>query len=598
MSTITEEMVAPVSQSDPARGQSTMTALLRWRALNQPDRRAYTFLENGEEEGASWTYADLDLRARAIAAWLQEAGAGGGRALLLYQPGLEFMAAFFGCLYAGVAGIPAPPPRLNKTSTRLSSIIKDSEPAAVLTNSSLRQGLETFLAAMPGAEGVSVAATEELPLELAERWREPEIDGETHAFFQYTSGSTTTPKGVMVTHSNILNNSADIDAGWAHTDESVIVSWLPHFHDMGLIYGVLQAVYRGIPSYLMAPAYFVQRPYRWLNAISRFGGTHTAAPNFAYDLCTRKITPELRDTLDLSRWEVAVNGAEPVHRHTLVEFSEYFAPTGFRAETFCPGYGLAEATLKVAASRNGEPPVYSSVDAGALGRGRVEELPEGHPSARWVVGCGRPMMDTKVRIVDPETLEACPPDAVGEIWVAGRSVARGYWQRPEENERSFKARIAGTGEGPFLRTGDLGFLKDGHVYVASRIKDLIIIDGNNHYPQDIELTVETSHPALRRGCSAAFGVEVDGEELLVVAAELEQRYRAGGEAGTGARPTAALLEEVARAVRRAVAEQHELSIHDFVLLVAGTIPKTSSGKIQRHASKAGYLNGTLEVVSA
>lgn len=238
------------------------------------------------------------------------------------------------------------------------------------------------------------------------------------------------------------------------------------------------------------------------------------------------------------------------------------------------------------------------MDAGALGRGRVEELPEGDPSARWVVGCGRPMIDTKVRIVDPETLEACPPDAVGEIWVAGRGVARGYWQRPEENERSFKARIAGTGEGPFLRTGDLGFLKDGHVYVASRIKDLIIIGGNNHYPQDIELTVETSHPALRRGCSAAFGIEVDGEELLVVAAELEQRYRAGGEAGTGARPTAALLEEVARAVRRAVADQHELSIHDFVLLVAGTIPKTSSGKIQRHASKAGYLNGTLEVVSA
>jgi acyl-CoA synthetase (AMP-forming)/AMP-acid ligase II len=597
----TEDIIATEALHVTGPGHSTMTALLRWRALNQSQRHAYTFLENGEEEGARWTYADLDRRARTIGAQLQRMGAAGQRALLLYQPGLEFVAAFFGCLYAGAIAIPAPPPRLNKASARLSSIIADAEPVAVLTNSSLRQGMQSFLASAPEAAGVSLVATEELPEELAEHWQEPTLDGETLAFFQYTSGSTTTPKGVMVTHSNILHNAEDIDISWAHTDESVIVSWLPHFHDMGLIYGVLEAVYRGIPSYLMAPAYFVQRPYRWLNAISRFGGTHTAAPNFAYDLCTRKISPQLRDTLDLSRWEVAVNGAEPVHQETLVEFIEYFRPSGFRATTFCPGYGLAEATLKVAASRNGEAPVHCNVDTAALERNCVEEVPEWQKGSRPSVGCGRPMMDTTVVIVDPETLEACLPDAVGEIWVSGSSIARGYWQRPEENERTFNARVAGTGEGPFLRTGDLGFLKDGHVYVTGRIKDLIIIDGNNHYPQDIELTVEKSHPAFRRGCSAAFGVEVGGEERLVVAVELDQRYRSSqpatdGEAGKPSRPTAGDLQEIARAAKRAVAEQHELSVHDLLLLVAGTIPKTSSGKIQRHASRAGYLNRTLEIL--
>jgi acyl-CoA synthetase (AMP-forming)/AMP-acid ligase II len=581
---------------------STLNDCLRWRALHQAERHAYTFLHDGEQEAGRLTYAELDFQARTIGSLLQSISAAGERALLLYPPGLEFVAAFFGCLYAGTIAIPAPPPRLHKTSTRLSSIIVDAQPSVVLTTSALAHGIESYLAMSEESESLKCVVTDNLPAELASQWQEPVADRHALAFLQYTSGSTTTPKGVMVSHGNILQNSEDLDRGWAHTDESTIVTWLPHFHDMGLIYGVIHGVFRGIPSYLMPPAYFLQRPFRWLQAISHYGATHTAAPNFAYDLCVRKITPEMRDTLDLKSWQVAVNGAEPVRQQTLVRFSEYFAPSGFRASTFCPGYGLAEATLKVAASRNGEPLTYFNADAAALERHRVVSADPDQDNSRVLVSCGSAMMDTKVVIVAPETLVECEPGIVGEIWVSGQSIAQGYWQRPEDSEATFRARLADTGEGPFLRTGDLGFLDNGEVYITGRLKDLIIIGGHNHYPQDIELTVEESHPAFRRGCSASFGVTLEGEERLVVVAEVDPRYRqtlapqpgAAEEASPEeARLSAIAEEEIIRTAKRKVAEQHELPLYDVLLLKAGTIPKTSSGKIQRHASKDGYLNRAL-----
>lgn len=584
---------------------STLNDCLRWRALHQAERHAYTFLEDGEQETGRWTYADLDLQARTIGAMLQSISAAGERALLLYQPGLEFVAAFFGCLYAGTIAIPSPPPRLNKTSARLSSIITDAQPSVVLTTSNMLSGIENYLGMTTETEGVKCLATDNLTSELAQEWQEPVFNRDKLAFLQYTSGSTTTPKGVMVSHSNILHNSEDIDRGWGHTDDSAIVSWLPHFHDMGLIYGIIQGVFRGIPSYLMPPAYFLQRPFRWLRAISHYGASHTAAPNLAYDLCVRKISPEMRDTLDLSSWRVAVNGAEPVRQQTLVKFTEYFQSRGFRASTFCPGYGLAEATLKVTASSNGESLSYFTADASALERHRVVNASADQPeNSRVLVGCGRAMMDTKVVIVAPETLTECSPGVVGEIWVSGGCIAQGYWKRPEESELTFRARIAGTEEGPFLRTGDLGFIHDGEVYITGRLKDLIIIGGHNHYPQDIELTVEESHPAFRRGCCAAFSINLEGEEQLFVVAEIDPRFRLNRAAQQGSAEGAnpketglgpADVEEIVRAAKRSIAEQHDLPLYDIQLLKAGTIPKTSSGKIQRHASKANYLNQSLEI---
>ncbi|MCA1621656.1 MAG: amino acid adenylation domain-containing protein, partial [Acidobacteria bacterium] len=412
----------------------------------------------------------------------------------------------------------------------------------------------------------------------------PAPDPDALAYLQYTSGSTATPKGIMVSHGNLLHNSAYLDAGWRHTGESRVVSWLPHFHDMGLVYGIVQPLYKGFPAYLMPPAAFLQRPMLWLRAVSRFRATHSTAPNFAYDLCVRKADAAECEGLDLSCWEVAVNGAEPIRRATLEQFTETFAPYGFRAEAFCPGYGLAEATLKVSASRKGDAPVYCTTQAAALEQHRVVPAEDGEAQTQTLVGCGRLAPELKIAVVDPEMMRPCAPGEVGEIWVAGPSVALGYWNRPEETEQTFGAYMGGGAEGPYLRTGDLGFVVEGELYLTGRLKDLIIIRGRNHYPQDVELTAEQSHPDLRPGCGAAFSVEVAGEERLVIVQEVRRQYRAER------------LEEVVGAIRRDVAEAHELQVYAVVLVKPGGIHKTSSGKIQRHACRAGFLAGRLSVV--
>jgi acyl-CoA synthetase (AMP-forming)/AMP-acid ligase II len=597
---------------------TTLNDLLRWRALHQAQRQAFIFLEHGEEDRERWTYADLDRKARTIAARLQGMGAAGQRILLLYRPGLDFIAAFFGCLYAGAIAIPAPPPSVNKGSTRLSSIISDAGPISALTTSTLLPVIQNYLMETPEAVGMSCLATDSLSEDLATEWRETSVCGDTLAFFQYTSGSTRTPKGVMVNHANLMSHFEDFERDVAHSDDSVIISWLPHFHDMGLIYGILHGVYRGIPSYLMAPIYFLQRPYRWLRAISRFKGTHTAAPNFAYDLCVSKISPELRDNLDLSSWEVALNGAEPVRAETLLEFTEYFRPSGFRETTFCPGYGLAEATLKVTASKNGAAPAYCAVDAAALELNRIEYAVEGRARSRILVGCGRPTMGIKVRIVDPETSRLCPPDTVGEIWVSGPAVARGYWRRPEETERVFAARLVDTGDGPFLRTEDLGFIRGGQLYITGRVKDIMIVAGRNHYPQDIELTVEQSHAAIRKGYCAAFSVEAGGEERVVIVAEVDRHFKPVAQESECKPPDAStpgrdnlrppsgpyfksrppiVGDEIVKAIRKNVAESHDLQLYKVILLKPGNVCKTSSGKIQRHACRNSFLDNSFELWS-
>ncbi|KAB8320091.1 hybrid non-ribosomal peptide synthetase/type I polyketide synthase [Tolypothrix campylonemoides VB511288] len=566
---------------------STLVDLLRYRSVHQPNKLAFTFLHDGEAESDSLTYQQLDSKARAIAAKLQSLVSVGERALLLYPPGLEFIAAFFGCLYAGVVPVPAYPPRRNQKMTRLQAIVSDAQASLALTTSSNLVEIKGRWTEDAQLTCVQLVATDNISSDLASNWQEPDINGNTIAFLQYTSGSTSTPKGVMITHSNLLYTLADLDVGWNHTPESVMVSWLPTFHDLGLIYGVLEPLCFGFRCYLMPSASFLQKPLRWLTAISRYGGTHSAAPNFAYDLCTRKITEEEKTKLDLSTWRMALNAAEPISAQTLKCFTEAFAVCGFKADALCPGYGLAETTLKVSTVHcNNQTTIYN-LSSRELEQHRVVEVSADAEDCQTWVGCGVAALDTQIVIAHPERLTRCAANEVGEIWVAGGCVAQGYWRRPEVTEETFRAYLVDTGEGPFLRTGDLGFVKDGQLCVTGRIKDLIIIGGRNHYPQDIERTAEVCHPGLRPSCGAAFSVTVGGSERLVIAIEVERSYL-----------RKLNFDEVISAIRRAVAQQHELEVDAIQLLRPASIPKTSSGKIQRSACRAGFLGESLDVVAS
>ncbi|HEX2108104.1 MAG TPA: aminotransferase class I/II-fold pyridoxal phosphate-dependent enzyme [Rubrobacteraceae bacterium] len=566
---------------------ATLIDLLHWRAVHQTGRVAYTFLVDGEAEDGSVTYGEVDRQAKSLASRLQSAGvATGERVLILCPPGLDYITAFLGCLYAGVTAVPAYPPRLNRPTSRLQAIRTDSQATVALSTSHVVSNLERRLVHAPELKSLRWLAIDE-DEDLAEEWRRPEVDGGRLAFLQYTSGSTAAPKGVMVTHANLLHNLAMLYDGFGLSSESKMVSWLPPYHDMGLIVGVLQPLYGGFPATLMPPVSFLQRPLCWLRAISRLRADTAGAPNFAYDLCARKATPDELANLDLSSWTMAFNGAEPVRQETLERFASTFEPCGFTREALYPAYGLAEATVFVSGGTKTAPPVLLPVKVAELERDRVIEAPTDGRETRTLVGCGRTWAkDHTIVVVDPETHTRCPDDRVGEIWVSGPSVAEGYWGRPEDTERTFRAHLADTGEGPFLRTGDLGFLHNGELFVTGRLKDLIVIRGLNHYPQDIEQTVERSHVALSPDSCAAFAIDTDEGEQLVVVQELERRYVRNTD-----------LDDVIASVRREVAEQHELQVHAVVLIRTGSIPKTSSGKIQRQATRTAYEAGTLEVVA-
>jgi acyl-CoA synthetase (AMP-forming)/AMP-acid ligase II len=596
---------------------STLVDIVRWRALRQPEERGYTYLLDGETEGEYLTYAALDCQARRIAALLQRYNARGQFALLLYPAGLEFIAAFFGCLYAGVIAVPLSPPhpaQPQRTLPRLRAVANDAQPTIALTTSSILPKVKGLFTQARELSTIHCIATDQIDEVLASRWDYPVVNGGTLALLQYTSGSTSTPKGVMVSHGNLLYNSACINHLFDPTPYGVTVTWLPAFHDMGLANGIIQPVYKGRPCFMMPPQSFLQRPVRWLQAISRYKATVSGGPNFAYELCNRKITSEQRENLDLSSWDVAYNGAEPIRTDTLERFAEKFAANGFRRRAFHPCYGLAEATLLVSGGslEDGSP---SKPQAAALEQNRVTEVSDPQQNGRVLVGSGRAILDTHIVIVDPESLVACAPDEVGEIWVSGPGVTKGYWNKPEETERTYQAYLADSGEGPFMRTGDLGFLKHGELFVTGRLKDLIIIAGRNLYPHDIEFTVEQSHPGIRSGCCAAFSVDVADEERLVVAAEIERHYqtvenhrpngvtlngtaRNGAEQshsnGNGYLPLAS--DAMIRAIRQAVAEEHDVRVYAALLLKAGGLPKTSSGKVQRNLCQASFLNGTLAIL--
>jgi acyl-CoA synthetase (AMP-forming)/AMP-acid ligase II len=588
---------------------STLVELLRWRALHQPDQRIYTYLVDGEIEGAHLTFEALDRQAQAIGALLQSNVASGERALLLFPSGLEFIPAFFGCLYAGVIAVPLPPPNTaqpQRTLPRFRTIANDAQPTLVLTTSSILSKVQSLFAQAPELQSMRWLATDKVGDSAAHDWQDPGATSSSLALLQYTSGSTAVPRGVMVSHRNLLENSAHISQSFEVNSDTVSVTWLPVFHDMGLTNGIIQPIYEGGDRcVLMPPQSFLQRPVRWLQAVSHYKASISGGPNFAYEMCARKITPEQRRELDLSHWTVAYNGAEPVRADTLKRFAAAFASCGFRPNFFYPCYGLAEATLIVSGGLMKDEPILCTTKVEALEHNGVMETSDRQKNVRTLVGCGHAMPDTKVVIVHPESLTACGPDEVGEIWVSGPSVTQGYWHQAEETELTFHVCLADTGEGPFLRTGDLGFLRDGELFVTGRLKDLIIIDGRNLYPHDIELTVEQSHPIVRPGCCAAFSVDVSDEEHLIVATEVERRYQperhqldstsddnSNGSHPNGRSPTD--LDAVVRAIRRAVAEEHDVRVHAVVLLKAGGIPRTPSGKVQRRVCEAKFRDGTLE----
>ncbi|HEY0375500.1 MAG TPA: condensation domain-containing protein, partial [Pyrinomonadaceae bacterium] len=557
--------------------------------MDQPDKCAYRFLLDGDEgDAVTISYAELDRQARAIGGRLQAAGAKDECVLLIYPPGLDYIAAFFGCLYAGAVAVPAYPPQLNRTLSRLQAVAADARAKAVLTTASILLRVERSLDHTPELKKIEWLATDAAGGGTEESWREPLVTSETLAFLQYTSGSTGTPKGVMLSHGNLLHNSALMARGFQYTPLTECVTWLPLYHDMGLIGGVLQPLYGGFPNTLMSPISFVRNPYSWLKAISTFKADLSGGPNFAYDLCARKISDEQRATLDLHNWNVAFTGAEPIRPETLERFAAAFAPCGFRRGAFLPCYGLAEATLIVSCASPGELPLIHAVERDALEQHRVvaasPDAGDGDDVLR-LSSCGKPLPGQRVLVVSPESLTECRPDEVGEIWVSGPSVARGYWHREKETEDTFHASLAGTGEGPFLRTGDLGYLSGGELFVTGRLDDLIIIRGRNHYPQDIELTVEKSHAALLPNGGAAFLVQAaDEEQQLAVVHELDHRRQAETDA-------------VVAAIRQAVAEDHGVQVSAVLLVRRGGVPKTSSGKIRRKACRAKFLEGSLDAVA-
>ena len=577
-----------MSEIELSKVQS-LVELLTTRAACHPQRRAFTFLENGESEAGTWNYGELDRRARAIAARLQQQCKAGDRALLLFAPGLDFVAAFFGCLYAEVIAVPAYPPdpaRINRTLPRLLAIANDAQTAVVLTTESILPMAKALMPLAPELAQLSWMATDQVDLAEAESWRSSVIEGDQVAFLQYTSGSTSDPKGVMVSHGNLLHNQEMIQRGFELDDQTIVASWLPMYHDMGLIGHVLQPVYLGGPCVLMSPVAFLRRPLRWLRMISTHRATISTAPNFAYDLCLRKISDTDKQELDLSCWRQALNGAEPVQAETIDAFSDAFAPCGFRRAAFYPCYGLAEATLVVSGAKAAADLPAAEVDATALERHRV--LPAEPGRSRRLMASGQsPIEEQTILIVDPQSKQACTAEQIGEIWVSSASVAQGYWRKPLETERIFCAYTA-QGQGPFLRTGDLGFIRDGALFVTGRLKDLVIVRGQNYYPQDIERAAERAHPSLRPGTSAAFSVDRDGKDLVVVITEVDRRYSKA--------PRELDVNGVSETMRAAICKETGLQAHGVVLIKAGTVPKTSSGKIQRRATRELYSKGKLEVV--
>ncbi len=578
----------------------TLVDLLMAQADRHGDKVAFHFCPEGDEEHDRLTYRELDLRARAVAAGLQRHGAAGQRVLIFCRPGLDSIVAFFGCLYARAVAIPVD---AQWTSARIEAIVPDARAEIAMATTKTQATIRAAADSSAQDAGISPLhwfAIEELAADpgAAERWALPPVSATTVAAIQYTSGTTKAPKGVVLTHGNFIHNLATIHQTWNPAPDNPVfhravgsVTWLPQYHDLGLIGGVLMTLYVGTTTVVMSPGAFLMRPLRWLEAMSRHGAVISGAPNFAYEWCVKRSTQQERAALDLSGWQVALSGGEPVNPATLRAFSEAFAPAGFTPEAFLPVYGLAEATLGVSGGSDSAVPVIAHVDRIALGEDRVADAAPDDPAAFAVVGCGRPRGGQRVIIVDPETRVECDADGVGEIWVAGPSVGQGYWRRRAETEQTFAASLSDTGAGPFLRTGDRGFLRDGELFVTGRCKDLVVLRDVVHYPNDIERTVGDCDPALIAGRGAVFALSGEpsdpfAPERLVVVHEV-QRHRHGDTD----------LDVVLQRIRDEVLRHHRIPVHEVLLVRPMSIPTTSSGKIQRGACRDLYRAGGLQAVA-
>jgi acyl-CoA synthetase (AMP-forming)/AMP-acid ligase II len=561
----------------------TIKDLLNKRALNRPNDLAYAFLA-GADLKDQWSYAELHRHAAGVGERLATLGATGSRALLVYPQGLDFLATFIGCICKNVVAVPVPAPEawnLQRSIPRMKAIAEDAQAKYVLTTRRIEALWSGAANLSWDFKAIPWISTDD-PVDHQHRDLGDEvIDRDLPAYLQYTSGSTSAPSGVAISHRNLMHHLGVLHRA-CNYGNGVTVTWMPHFHDYGLVQGMLQPLYSGDPCYLMSPLSFLKRPAHWLAAISKYRATHSQGPNFAYGHCVRRVRDDELAILDLASWRAAGNAAEPINPKVIDDFVEKFKPYGFRRETFAPAFGLAEATLLVSSTQDGSGPQIIEVDADALERKEVVPARRGR-NARRIVSCGELVGDTKVSIVNPSTSAECQESEVGEIWVADEAVAVGYWNNPERTKVTFDAHL-NDGRGPWLRTGDLGFLRDGNLFVCGRLKDLIIIRGSNFAPQDIEWAAQQSHPLVEFADGAAFSLMVNDEERLIVFQELNKKEF----------PLDISPQDVAVKIRENIAQEFDIRAYAVALGKKGATPKTSSGKIQRGACRRGLLNGSLE----
>jgi acyl-CoA synthetase (AMP-forming)/AMP-acid ligase II len=561
--------------------------VLQKRAQETPDRLSHLLLGASEEENQSLTYSQLDSAVREMAAYLQTIAEPGQRALLVFPTSLDFIISMYACLYAGLIPIPTNPPGMNRSAQRLETIARDSKATLVLTNPEFNMIFQSVADQFPDFAALKWVTREDAA--GSHSLQMPVITPKTTAFIQYTSGSTNIPKGVIISYRNLSYNAHAIRETRLYelTDESVALNWAPLYHDMGLLVSVFQTVIDGTQSLMMSPIMFMQNPVSWLRNIDKYKVTASGAPNFAYELCIRKIPPEKCQGLDLSTWKLAYNSAEPVRAETQSKFAEKFAPYGFRPEAFAPCYGLAEATLEVSAYTGEPKTIILTINRNDFEEGRVIPADaKGGKETLTMVSSGKPLADIQVAIVDPQTRTRRAQNEVGEIWISGGNIAEGYWNRPEDTKHFFQAHPIGTREGPFLRTGDLGFMHNGHLYITGRLKDLLIVRGRNYYPQDIEATVESTNRILRPGSGAAFSVTENNVEQLVIVHEIQRTEVEGLD-----------INELIKQIRSNIARDHGIRAHAVILIRRATIAKTSSGKIMRSETRRQYMENELEVVA-
>lgn len=567
--------------------------LLSYRVQNSPDKIAYRFLRDGELEENHLTYQALDQQARLIATQLQTCVQVGDRVLLLYPPQsvLNFIAALFGCFYAGAIAVPTYPPQKQQQWDNFQLRVDQCNIQVALTISSLqdklKKGWNQQVKKGANPEKLTWIATDEDVNQRDSLWQVPDLNHDSIAYLQYTSGSTGIPKGVIVTHGNVLHNSKMIQQAFEHDANLRVLSWLPFTHDMGLVGGIIQSLYVGGDAIFMTPLAFIQKPIRWLQAISRYRVTTSGGPNFAYDLLCQGVTSEQAKTLDLSSWNLAFCGAEPIRSETVKQFSSQFLAYHFRPNAFYACYGMAEATLLISGGSKSELPVIEYWDKQALTENRAQKVNQSQGGSVPLLGCGHGWLDTQIRIVNPETLEPCSSDQIGEIWTQGLGLGQGYWNQEQETKQTFHAYVS-TGEGPFLRTGDLGFIQDGELFITGRLKDVMVFWGRYVYPQQLEERLEKLHSAFLPNSSAAFSINVDGGERLVIVQELDRQACRN--------LTPQQVKIMVSRIRRNILIHHFIDVYAIAFLKPKGLPKTSSGKVQRRLCQQQFLTGTLPAI--